>query len=780
MNLTLGCLIRAVVSAAAFALLNANPIAAQTAQLRGTVLDETGAALPGVLVELRSSGTARQTQSDDRGQYRIDGLAPGRLEVSFTLVNFATVRRPVTVGGDALTVDAVMHLALSADVTVTGKSTFTNLADAAAPAQDLVGIAQSASQGAIAARQLETRPIMRPGEVLETVPGVVISQHSGEGKANQYYLRGFNLDHGTDFATTVAGMPVNMPTHGHGHGYSDLNFLIPELASGVQFSKGPYFAEHGDFATAGTANINYTNSLARPIARIGGGSDAFGRVLLAAAPAVGRGTLLGALELEYSDGPWERPDDLRKFNGVIRYSRGDSRNGLSATLMGYHATWNSTDQIPERAIDDGRIGRFGLVDPSDGGESSRYSASLEWQRTKGNASTKVTAYGLKYDLDLFSNFTYFLDDPVNGDQFQQTDHRFVSGARVSHRRIGQWAGRPTRNTLGAQFRNDDIGDVGLYHTKERERLDTIRRDAVLQTSGGTFAQNETEWTPWVRTLAGVRVDGYRFGVDAGISENAGTSYAGLVSPKGGAIFGPFAKTELYANAGLGFHSNDARGATITVDPVTGEPAQRVTPLARAMGAEVGIRTVRIPHLQMTLTAWTLGLDSELVFVGDAGTTDAGRPSRRQGIEWTTYYSPLPWFVLDTDLALSHARFTDADPAGDHIPGAVATVVSAGATVDTVGNVFGSVRWRYFGPRALVEDNAVRSKATSLVNLTAGYKLTASVRVTLDVFNLFNAKHSDIDYLYTSRLPGEPAGGINDIHVHPAAPHTARINVIVGF
>jgi outer membrane receptor protein involved in Fe transport len=356
----------------------------------------------------------------------------------------------------------------------------------------------------------------------------------------------------------------------------------------------------------------------------------------------------------------------------------------------------------------------------------------------------------------------------------------VSGARVSHRRIGRWADRPTQNTFGVQFRNDNIGDVGLYHTRERERLETIRQDAVLQTSAGTFAQNETEWTPWLRTLAGVRVDGYRFGVDAGISENAGTSYAGLVSPKGGAVFGPFARTEIYANAGLGFHSNDARGATITVDPVTGEPARRVTPLARATGAEVGIRTVRIPRVQMTLTAWTLGLDSELVFVGDAGTTDAGRPSRRRGIEWTTYYSPRPWLVFDADLALSRGRFTDADPAGDHIPGAVATVVSAGATIDTVRNVFGSVRWRHFGPRALVEDNSIRSKATSLVNLTAGYKLTGSVRVVLDVFNLFNSNTSDIDYFYTSRLPGEPAGGIDDLHLHPASPRTARINLIVGF
>ena len=236
---------------AAFVMLTASAASAQ-APLTGTVRDETGAALPGVLVELRS-GTVGvgQANTNERGEYRLDGIRSGRFELSFTLVNFATVRRPVTIGPDAQTVDAVLHLVLSANVTVSGKSTFTNLADAPDPSQDLVGIAQSASQGAVTARQLDTRPIMRPGDVLETVPGVVISQHSGEGKANQYYLRGFNLDHGTDFATTVAGMPVNMPTHGHGHGYSDLNFLIPELASGVQFSKGPYFAEHGDFATAG-------------------------------------------------------------------------------------------------------------------------------------------------------------------------------------------------------------------------------------------------------------------------------------------------------------------------------------------------------------------------------------------------------------------------------------------------------------------------------------------------------------------------------------------------
>ena len=267
---------------------------------------------------------------------------------------------------------------------------------------------------------------------------------------------------------------------------------------------------------------------------------------------------------------------------------------------------------------------------------------------------------------------------------------------------------------------------------------------------------------------------------AGEPLNSGTDYAGLASPKGGAIFGPFQGTELYVNVGLGFHSNDARGATITIDPASGNPADRVTPLARAKGAEFGIRSVRVPHLQTSLAVWTLSLDSELIFVGDAGTTEAGRPSHRYGIEWANYYSPKPWLIFDADVSISRARFTDDDPVGDFVPGAVATVVSAGATVDSVRNIFGSVRWRYFGPRPLLEDNSRRSDATSLVNLEAGYKLTNSIRIALDVFNLFNARHSDIDYFYTSRLPGEPFGGVDDIHLHPTLPRTARVSVIVGF
>jgi TonB dependent receptor/TonB-dependent Receptor Plug Domain/Carboxypeptidase regulatory-like domain len=765
-----------------FPLIASGVASAQSAGLAGVVRDESGRPLAGVVVELRTVGEAPFiTTTDAQGRYRFDGVPTGDAQLTFALPGFAPGLRQAAIpaSGD-VRADAALHLAFNADVTVSGKSTFTNLADAANPARNLVGIAQAASQGAITARQIDARPLMRAGEVLETVPGVVISQHSGEGKANQYYLRGFNLDHGTDFATTVAGMPVNMPTHGHGHGYSDLNFLIPELVTGVQFSKGPYYAEQGDFATAGAANINYANVLPGPLARVSGGGHRFGRALVAASPAWGPGHLVAALDVQHNDGPWESPNNHRKLSGLLRYSRGDAFNGVALTAMGYYGRWNSTDQIPARAVAGGIVGRFGDLDRSDGGDTYRYSASAEWHRTRGNAATKVAAFGIAYDLNLFSNFTYFLGDPINGDQFQQVDRRLVTGARLTHRRLGRWLGRATDTQVGVQVRNDDIGALGLFNTAFRRRLDTVREDSVLQTSAAAFAQQETQWRPWLRTLAGLRVDGYRFGVDAGDPRNGGTAYAGLVSPKGGAIIGPFQGTEFYVNAGLGFHSNDARGVTIRADPATGGPADRVTPLARARGAEVGVRTVRVPHLQSSLSVWTLSLASELIFVGDAGTTEPGRPSRRHGIEWANYYSPRPWLIVDADVSISRGEFTDDDPAGTRIPGSVETVLSGGVTVDHVGNFFGSARWRYFGPRPLVENDSVRSAATSLLNLTAGYRISRRARLALDVFNLLDARHSDVDYYYASRLPGEPADGIDDIHFHPTLPRTARVNLTVGF
>lgn len=764
------------------------PSASRSAQaggsISGRVSDETGGVLPGVTVELRAADApitaVAHTVTDETGDYTFSDLAPGRYQVSFELINFATVtRRDVTVASSAVPVNVVMHMALNAEVTVIARRSFVNLADVENPAENLIGVAQSASQGAITAAQLEVRPLLRVGEVLETVPGMIASSHAGGGKANQYFLRGFNLDHGTDFSQTVAGTPVNLPSHAHGQGYSDINFIIPELVSGVQYSKGPYFAEQGDFATAGAANTNYVTALDRPIAQLEIGGQGYERGLFAASPAVADGHLLLAFEGGHNDGPWVRPDDFRQLKGVVRYSRGDAINGWLLTAMGYHGRWTSTDAIPRRAITSGLLDRFGTLDSSDGGNTYRYSISGDWQHGTPTTLTRITAYGIGSDLSLFSNFTYYLDDPVHGDQHEQADRRFIAGAKLSHKRQTHWGGRNVQNTFGLQLRNDDITTLALYHTEERVRLSTVSEAAVLETSGAVYAQNDIEWLPWLRTMAGLRADVTRFRADASLSANSGVTSAGIVSPKGGLVLGPWGGTEFYVNAGEGFHSNDARGVLATRD-AAGDRIEPVTPLVRAKGAEVGVRTVAVPHLQTTLTVWTLSLASELTWDGDTFWSVPNRPSRRNGVELANYYSPNRWLTIDADLSWSRARFTESDPVGDFVPEAVGTVASAGVSFDNVRNGFGSIRWRYFGPRALVEDNSVRSESTSLFDLEGGYRISRNVRVTASVFNLLNAANSDIDYYYTSRLPSEPAGGFTDIETHPAPPRSARVMLHVGF
>jgi hypothetical protein len=753
--------------------------------IAGTVRDDTGAALPGVTVEVSGAGLAsvRVATTDRAGAYRVDELAPGKYDVAFKLINFLGVGRKgiLVEAGGTHAVNATLQLSAAADVVVTGKRSFKNLADVQDPDQSLVGIADASTQGVVTAEQVALLPVARPGDVLETIPGLVISQHSGEGKANQYYLRGFNLDHGTDFATTVAGMQVNMPTHAHGQGYTDLNFVIPELVSGVQYKKGPYFVEDGDFTTAGSANINYTNTLDKPEVLVQGGSDQYLRGLLMGSPKVGDGNILYGFEAVYNNGPWVSPDHLKKYNGVLRFSQGDAQNGFALTAMGYDASWDSTDQIPQRAVADGEVGRFGAIDPTDGGETHRYSLSGGYQRSDAASVTHALAYWINYKLNLFSNFTYFLDDPVRGDQFEQSDDRDVFGLKATHRWMDVWGSVPVENEVGIQGRFDDIHTIGLFHTEDRTRLSTTRLDKVEQGSVAAFFQNDTQWSPKFRTILGLRGDVYHYDV-TGISDprNSGTLTQGIFSPKLSMIFGPFDQTEIYANAGYGFHSNDGRGATARFDPSTGEPVSPVTPLARAEAAEVGVRSLPIPNWHTTLALWGLDIASELVFLGDAGTTEPSRPSRRYGVEWSNYYRVLPWMTLDLDLSFSKARYRDDEPVGNLIPGSVQNVVVGGVSVDGLANFFGSVRVRYFGPRPLIEDGSVSSKASTTLSLMLGYELMKGLRAQVEVFNVLNAQVSDIDYYYASRLPGETAGGVEDVHFHPAQPRSARLSVVLGF
>ncbi len=645
---------------------------------------------------------------------------------------------------------------------------------------DLAGVADSANQGTVPRAQLENRPLLRPGELLESIPGLIVTQHSGDGKANQYFLRGFNLDHGTDFAVFLDGMPLNTPTHAHGQGWADMNFVIPELVNAVRYQKGPYYADSGDFAAAGSARIEYADHLEQGIAALGIGSNGYRRTFAAASPEIENGKLLAAVEMFHHDGPWNTPQDYRKFNAVLRYSQGNSQNGFSLSAMAYQADWNATDQAPQRAIDSGLIGRYGAMDASDGGQTRRYSLSGSWRRTEGVVTTRASAYFIDSALDLYSNFTYFLDDPVHGDQFEQVDRRRTSGAEFSRAWLGKLAGLDTEHLLGLQLRNDNILNVGLYATQERQRLSTTRADRVSQSSAALYYQNLLQWHDKFRTLAGLRGDFQRYRVDSSLAANSGETSAHLFSPKLSLIFGPWRSSEVYLNLGYGFHSNDARGTVISLDPKTLAPAERVQPLVRTKGAEIGVRTLLLPGLQSSLSLWGLDAASELLFVGDAGATEPSRPVRRTGIEWANHWHPANGVMLDVDLALSRARYSDADPAGNLVPGAIEKTLSAGLVIERPSGWIGGLRLRYFGPRPLVEDGSARSPASTLVNARLGYKFDKQWKVLVDVYNLFDRQVSDIDYYYVSRLPNEAAQGLADYHRHPAEPRSLRLNVVMNF
>ena len=643
----------------------------------------------------------------------------------------------------------------------------------------LLGSPESASDGIVLREQLEHRPVLRTGELLEAVPGLIVTQHSGSGKANQFFLRGFNLDHGTDFATRVEGMPVNMPTHAHGQGYTDVNFVIPEMIGSIQYHKGTHHASEGNFSAAGAAHIRYADSLGANLLSFTGGEDGHRRAVLAGSPGLAGGTVLYGLEYTRADGPWDLPEDLARKNAVLRYSHGDERDGWAVTAMASQGEWQSTDQVPLRAIRGRQIDRFGFIDPTDGGESSRYSLSASWQHAGDDSRWTALAYGIEYDLVLFSNFTYFTD-PIAGDQFEQLDDRRVYGGRLTYQRdlpLGALAGQ---FDAGVELRHDDIATVGLYRTQARTRFDTIREDQVQQRSYGLWASQRIDWSERLRSTLGVRVDRFDFDVDSDLDLNSGTADDSIVSPKLGLVYTLSERSDLYLNLGGGFHSNDARGTTIRVDPNDGvTPAERVDPLVRAKGGELGMRYALADGWQLSAALWGLELDSELLFVGDGGTTESNRASRRKGAELALFARPSDFLVLDVDLTWSQARFTETGPAGDYIPGAVECVGSIGLTLDHPSGWFGGARLRYLGSGPLIEDNSVRSDPTTLLNLEAGYEFNAMLSATLSLLNALDSTDNDISYYYDSQLANEGAP-VTDVHLHPVEPRTLRIGVQARF
>ena len=760
--------------------------------LSGTVVDASGSAIPGASILIRSTdgSVQRTTRSDSSGSFSTT-LPPGNYRILISDSGFHTEERSVTIVADQSVPPLVISLAISeltATVNVQGRQ------------DDLVGAADSATQGTVGATEIQDRPILRSGEILETIPGVIITQHAGGGKANQYFLRGFNLDHGTDFAVFIDDMPLNLPSHAHGEGYADMNTVIPEFVQRLNFEKGPYYADVGNYGSAGSAHLEFFKALPENFIKVEGGMYGFGRAVFGASQKAGSGTLLYGGEAYHDDGPWTHRDNYYKFNGLVTYSQGSDANGFGVTARAYHGEWHSSDQIAENAVP--LVGFFGSLNPTDGGNSQRYSVQAEWHRRNASSETKVTLYGFYYDLDLFSDFTYFLTDPVHGDQFEQKDKRWVAGLDARHTIFSEWFGRKVQNTFGLQVRNDWIHN-GLFQTEDRERIEktdsdtgttlpaTTQEDRFTDTQVGFYAENRIRWTDWFRSMAAVRGDEQYFNVTSLITPaNSGTASKFLPSPKLSLIFGPWSNTEFYVQGGFSFHSNDGRGATQTVQPVSAEnpfpgtPSTRIPVLVPTKGAEVGVRTTVIRNLQSTVSVWYLRSASELQQSGDTGgTVPSPQPSDRYGIEWANYYTPLEHLAFDFDLADSRALFAALDsdnaapgsPGGRRVPEAVGLVASSGVTLHNYGGFSGSLRLRAFGPRDLTSDGIFRSHATILLNAEVGYRFNKKWRISAEFLNLLNRRDHDIDYAYTSRIAPTSEPAFTDVF-HPVEPFQVRFRL----
>jgi len=641
--------------------------------------------------------------------------------------------------------------------------------------EHLAGEARSASEGVVGQMDLAIRPLLRPGDVLEAVPGLIVTQHSGSGKSNQMFLRGFNLDHGTDFSTAIDGMPINLRSHGHGQGYTDINFLIPETVARINFVKGPYHAELGDFSSAGGAEIETADVFSNQLAWTAG-ENGFHRGLAMGSLTAGSTRLAGALEVQRYDGAWTDVDeDVKKLNGLIKLGGGDDAARWQTTVMHYDNKWNAADQIPERAVAAGIISPLGSIDTTLGGDTRRSSLSGEVQRSRGDHTTRWTAYLIDYEMNLYSNFTYRLDDPARGDQFQQVDDRIILGGSYHH----HWNPSDTlQHRWGVAVQHDDIGTVGLYRTLARERTGIVRQDAVEETSLGAHYEAIWSLSPRWRAVLGARADHFRFDVDAEDPRNSGTERDTLISPKASLIYRTSPDTDWYASAGKGFHSNDARGVTQQVDPVTGEAVSSVDPLVSSRGAELGVKTQWQQRWNLAAALWYLELDSELLFVGDAGTTEATRPSERWGLELNNFWMIDEVWSLEADIAWTDARFSDDAVEGRHVPGALETVASATLSAQTPAGWFGALRVRYVDGAPLIEDGSVTAHSATLAHLSLG---RAGQRYALraDVLNLLDSDDRDIEYFYLSRLAGEPLEGVEDRHFHRFEPRQVRVTLTIN-
>jgi hypothetical protein len=717
---------------------------------------------------------------------------------------------------------------LAPTATGTTRSDFSSLNEITVTAQrlELLGAASTASEGVVDDQELQLAPQYRPGQLLETVPGLIVTLHSGEGKANQYLMRGYNLDHGTDLETYVDGMPINQPTQAHGQGYTDLNFMIPELAEQLAYTKGPYYANVGDFGAVGSVRVSYRDTIEDQVSATAG-TLGFQRVFSAGSQALGKGNLLAAIEVQHYDGPFVTPDDARKENFVLRYSEGDRENGYSITAMLYHQLWTNTTDIPLRAITEDLVpDRFGTLNPTDGGRAWRSSLSFNDHGTLGTGQFTASAFFIGNQLHLWNDFTHFLVNPAQGDQEDQFENRRAFGGRAGYTLPVPLGSIPNEVSVGALTR-DDILYVGRLPSEDRVPLPAADdppsfsdEDQVYLFAGAAWIQATTHWTPTFRSVLGFRED-YQHGTDidylAALHEESGPGYTGysnggtvrqaLPQPKASLIYTPLETLEFYVSAGRGFHSADIRGVNQDTSVDLGLPH---TPLlAKQEGQEAGVRATPQPNLAVTFAYYNLWQQSETIIDPDVGQDTAGPPSRRYGYEINVTYQINKYLEFYGSYSGDHAHFTrpfddGTGHLGEYITDAPLATGALALYLTNLGPWSGGLNYRYLGNYPLSSGPCVNSAAehdfrmtcanspTAAVpgqvdgkgfgewNLDAHYAFPQGWSASLGIYNLFNVHANAAEFWYVDRLPGEPAAGVADVHMHPLEPLMARLTVTKKF
>jgi hypothetical protein len=629
----------------------------------------------------------------------------------------------------------------------------------------------SSSEVFIPGRDFQLRPEGRPADILRLVPGFVISQHQGGGKAEQYFLRGFDADHGTDVALFIDGLPVNLRSHAHGQGYADLHFLIPETVQRLDGFKGPYFVEFGDFATAGAFNFVMRDTVDENYAEAAGGSWGTQRYLTLISPTRDALKTLVAIEYYRSDGPFEHPNGYERFN-LFAKAKATLAEGMDLAVWAsyYMADWHGSGEIPTRAVRAGVISRFGSIDPNEGGSTQRANLNVDWRwKLDENQLVTVHTYGTYYELDLFNDFTFFLNDPQNGDEINQRDRRFMAGFDALYQYQTRPFGVSLTSSAGFQYRID-TPRVVLANSVQRHQLARTQDVSIVEQSYSPFVKFDVVPLPWLRFVTGARGDIFTYDVHSRVN-TTGDDLNGRVTQarpnvKANLALGPWYQTEFFANFGTGYHSNDARA--VISDP-------NLTALPTAQGYEFGLRSKAIPRTELSLTYWVIDLASELVFVGDDGTTEARGPSHREGIEFAVRVKILDWLTFSGDVTAAKAEFDT----GGAVPLAPLLTSRADLTARLPWGLSSSLSMRYLGDRYADEERHQTARGYLLFDITARYRYKW-LEAFVSIENLANTEYREAQFFFTSRLAGEPAGGVPDIHYTPGNPRTVMGGLAVRF